>query len=120
MAQTEGEPMTQVQTLSPIEVQRQIRLVIESLEDGTHLYKTQLAELADAEAEYKRVMLTAYATSTSAVTSKKFEAEKAAIVEFRIWRIKEAAAKATAEYLRTLRAQLDGLRTLNTDLRGQT
>jgi hypothetical protein len=108
------------------DVERAILATIDAMENTTDNYEAVNQAAAEAEADYKGayarevVHLAAVATARMTAGERDSRAINATIDQFRTWKIKEASKAATKEHLSTLRAKLDGLRTIGANIRVQT
>lgn len=116
---------THTRPLSQVEVEIRIAQVIEAMETHTEEYDDLATAAAEAEADWKRAV--AVATIDIADTGMKMTVgEREARVEmisndaYRVHLLATARRNAKREYLTSLRAHLDALRTLNASIRGQT
>lgn len=105
----------------------QIIGVLEALEEATDTYADSLARASNAESKYR--LAHAEATIRLAdgalpgkmtVATREAHALLQARDEYSIWMIHQAAADSARQYLYTLRAKLDALRTLNANIRALT
>jgi len=111
--------------LSQVEIEDRIQDVIEEMERATEEYETMSKDAAEAEADYKN----RFARATLAViehSEKMTVGEREARVtimckdEHKTYLVTQATRNSRREYLTTIRAHLDALRTLNASVRNQT
>jgi len=115
---------THTRPLSQVEVETRIARVIDVMETATEEYEDLAVAAAESEADYKRAHATA--TIDIAETGIKYtvgerdaRAEMITNDALRTHLVATARRNARREYLQTLRAHLDALRTLNASIRGQ-
>jgi hypothetical protein len=107
--------------LSPDEIAREIEHVMSDMQDATFEYKTQAEEAARCEVRYKVAFAKARLSSDrNTVNGREDEATIATQNELLARRIAEELRASQREALLTLRARLEGLRTLSASLRTQT
>ena len=111
--------------LAQAEVEIRIQDVIEEMERATEAYDDIAREAAEREADYKRVAATAHLAviqhgEKMTVSERQARADLMCADEYKHHLIATAARNSKREYLLTLRAHLDALRTLNASIRGQT
>lgn len=107
------EPLTQ------IEVERMIAQDISKLEGITREYRDALREEAIAEANHKEAYSNAYLNADGAVETRKAIAEKETYELNKSKLLATARAKALYQYLFTIRGRIEGLRSLNSNIRAQ-
>jgi hypothetical protein len=111
--------------LSQVEVEIRIAEVIDAMETHTEEFDDLAEAAAEAEADYKRDAATALVDIAS-TGMKMTVGERDARVEllsndsYKAHLVATARRNAKREYLLSLRAHLDALRTLNASIRGQT
>lgn len=111
--------------LSQVEIEDQIQTVIEEMERATEEYETMGKDAAEAEADYKNRVAVATLAIIQHQAEKMTVGERDARVtvmckdEHKRHLVLTAARNSRREYLLTLRAHLDALRTLNASVRGQ-
>jgi len=111
--------------LTQVEVEERIAHVIDAMEIHTEEYDTLARDAAEAEADYRKQAATAMLAviqhgEKMTVGERAARADLYCADEHRTHLIATAARNSKREYLLTLRAHLDALRTLNASIRGQT
>jgi pyruvate kinase len=111
--------------LTQVEVEERIATVIEAMETHTEDYDDLARRAAEAEADYRRQSATALLaviqhSDKMTVGERGARADLMCAAEHKEYLIATAARNSKREYLLTLRAHLDALRTLNASIRGQT
>ncbi len=116
--------------MSQVEVETQIMETVARLESLTDDYREALDRAAEAESDWKAANSTAVVTlaesgvmdsgTKSTVDWRKAKAELISEPEGRHFRITDAHRAFLREALMTYRARLDALRTLASNIRGQT
>lgn len=111
--------------ITQVDVETQILRVINELEDETDRYAELEDRAGEAEADYKgdfaKALLQVAATGDKITAGEReARATKSSIDTFRAWKIEEGRRRASKEYLLTLRAKLDALRSLSANVRAQT
>lgn len=112
--------------LSQVEIEDRIQNVIEEMERATEEYESMSKDAAEAEADYKNRVAMATLAVIEHQADKMTVGEREARVtlmckdEHKTHLISAATRNSRREYLTTLRAHLDALRTLNASVRGQT
>ena len=108
-----------VGVLSTGQIESEILRLSEALETGTEEYAVRIEAEANAEVKWKQCEATAMLRSDQKSEAlRKAEAIQIHAEAHRDYRIAGARASAQAEVCRTLRAQLDSLRTLAANARG--
>jgi hypothetical protein len=106
------------------DVERRIMETIQAMEDATDALEVVSQEAAEAEADYKggfaRSILAIAAGARVTAQEREARATVSNLDALRTYRIKEASRNSTKEHLNTLRAKLDGLRTIASNIRGQS
>jgi hypothetical protein len=98
--------------MNPAQIELELERLSRRLMEETEAYAEAAERAAQAEADYKRAYFRAYLEAHGTVPEREARAHLAAEEEYAARRITEAVAQAKAELLRTIRAQLDALRTL--------
>jgi hypothetical protein len=111
--------------LTQVEVEERIAHVIEAMEIHTEEYETLAHNAAEAEADFRRQSATALLAviqhgEKMTVSERQARADLYCADDHKKHLIATAARNSKREYLLTLRAHLDALRTLNASIRGQT
>lgn len=120
-----ADSLRHTRPLSQVEVEERILAVIAEMETATEAYDDLAKVAAEAEADYKRDAATAL-IAFSATGMKMTVGERDARVDAQVAEaykhhlVTQARRNAKREYLQSLRAHLDALRTLNASIRGQT
>lgn len=114
MTTTIGKVLTQY------EVEEAGEKLRENLELATYKLADTAESLAKAEVAYKRQYAMMYARLRGPVEERKQSSLLGAIDEFEQWKLAEAVHSAQQELCRTLRAEIDWLRTLSANIRVQT
>jgi len=118
-----GELLTQA------DVERRMLTLVVALEDGVGELDGLALSAAAAEADYRLTRDTALvriAADSRAVGDKMTVGERDALAEtlaadeFRRWKLVDARVRSKREYLHSLRAALDTLRTVAANIRAQT
>jgi hypothetical protein len=91
-----------------------------NLETATYLLADTARTLALAEVAFKRAYAMAYARLTGPVEERKQSATLECITEFEAWKLADAVHGSQQELLRTMRAEMDWLRTISANIRAQT
>lgn len=110
--------------LTQVEVEESIARVIEEMESHTEEYETLSIQAAEADADYKRKSAHALLAviehgQKMTVAERMARADLMCNDEYRTHLITVASRNSKREYLTSLRAHLDALRTLNASIRGQ-
>lgn len=105
--------------LSQVEVETMIGNDIELLEKATNSYEAALEREARAVSKYKRDYASAFLNAGGAKYMKEATADLECDEQFTERAVAEAEVKALREHLWTIRTRLDGLRSLNTNIRAQ-
>ena len=110
--------------LAQAEVEERIQRVIEEMERHTEEYDDLSSRAANADADYKRQSARALLAviqhgEKMTVSERGARADLMCEEEYRAHLLATAARNSKREYLTTLRAHLDALRTLNASIRGQ-
>lgn len=105
----------------------QIIQTVEELEKATERFGEAIQRAAGAEARYRlahadaTIRMASSALNTKmTVATREAHALIQARAEYEVWMTFDAAADAARQYLYTLRARLDALRTLNANIRALT
>jgi hypothetical protein len=111
--------------LTQVEVEERIANVIEEMERHTEEYEDVAREAAETEADYRRQSATALLAviqhgERMTVGERSARADLMCHDLYKAHLVATAARNSKREYLATLRAHLDALRTLNASIRGQT
>ncbi|HSV39800.1 MAG TPA: hypothetical protein VLI04_13670 [Nocardioidaceae bacterium] len=111
--------------LTQVEVEERIDHVIEEMERHTEEFEDIARTAAEAEADYRRQSATAVLAviqhgEKMTVGERGARADLMCAAEYKHHLVTTAARNSKREYLQTLRAHLDALRTLNASIRGQT
>lgn len=106
------------QPLTQVEVEDEIVRLSELLEVETHELAAASQEHAAAEADYRAAFARAFVAAEGAMPMRQELARLACAHLYRERRITEAKQLGLQEAGRNLRAQLDALRSINTNLRG--
>lgn len=89
------------------------------LESATRDYRDSLHDEAMADANYKRAWSRVFLAASGARYIKEAAADDQCADEYEAKLVSAARCKALKEYLWTIRARLDALRSLNTNIRAQ-
>lgn len=116
--------------LSQVEVEVEIERIVADLEDATEEYAEACREEAEAETRYKRTFHRAFIVHSERSTMADGRKTTVGWVEAQagiaceeqqaVHRIANARMRALKEALTSKRAQLDALRTISANIRGQT
>jgi ribosomal protein L10 len=111
--------MTQV--LTPVDVERELLRLCKLLEAATYEFADMAKESAVADAEYKSANARARLQAKGlTVGEKEAEATIATEKEYMRRRVSESIADSQRELCRSLRSQLDAVRSIGANLRSQT
>ena len=120
-----GGTLRHTRPLTQVEIEERIDHVIEELEQHTEQYEDIARTAAEAEADYRAK--SAHATlaviqhgDKMTVGERSARTDLMCQAEYKEHLVTTAARNSKREYLQTLRAHLDALRTLNASIRGQT
>lgn len=108
-----------VESLSQVDVERMIANDIQLLEDATNAYQKSLKEEARTAAIYKRDYASAFMNANGAKYVKEATADLECDEQLTAKLVAEAECKAIKEHLWTIRARIDALRSLNSNIRSQ-
>lgn len=106
--------------LTQAEVEEAGEQLRENLENATYKLADTAVILAKAEVAFKKQYATLYARLRGPVEERKQSSLLASVDEFEGWKLAEAVHYSQQELLRTLRAEIDWLRTLAANIRAQT
>jgi hypothetical protein len=105
--------------ISQVEIEQKIMLDIEAMEEATEEFDKLSEEAARAEVEYKVARARAYLRQRGSIKDREYAADEITREEMESYKISEGRLKAQREVLNTIRARLDALRSLNSNLRSQ-
>jgi len=105
--------------LSQVEVETMIGNDIELLEKATNAYEAALEREAHTVARYKRDYASAFLNAAGAKYIKEATADLECDTQLTERLVVEAEVKALREHLWTIRTRLEGLRSLNANIRVQ-
>ena len=110
-----------MEMLTQAEVEGQIQYLLDRLEEGTRDLARMAVDQARSEVEYKRNFAVAYTgIREGAQELRKQQATLVSIDLFERHRLDSAVHSTQQELLRTLRSELDALRTIAANIRGVT
>lgn len=120
-----SDTVRRTRPLSQVEVELDIAAVVEDMEKHTEEYDDIAREAAEAEADYKRdaahaLLAVIEHSGKMTVGERQARADLMVAGAYKRHLVTTAARNSKREYLQTLRAHLDALRTLNASIRGQT
>jgi hypothetical protein len=111
--------------LTQVEVEERIATVLEAMELHTEEYEDLARNAAEAEADFRKQSATALLAviqhgDKMTVAERQARADLYCADDHKAHLIATAARNSKREYLLSIRAHLDALRTLNASIRGQT
>lgn len=98
----------------------ELERLVGRLESATRRFGDLLQAAAEAEVSHKRSHAKALLAARGTVSERESQAVLVTADLFRERRIAEALAESQREYVRSLRWQIDGLRSLSASVRAQT
>ena len=111
--------MMDEELLTQADVERMITHDIKLLEGITREYRDALKEEAIAEADHKEAYSNAYLNAEGPVETRKAIADKETYDQNKTKLVATARTKALYQYLFTIRGRIEGLRSLNSNIRAQ-
>lgn len=108
------------QPLSAAQVEGEIRRLCDRMEIFTEQLAREAEEAGRSEAAHKAAYASAFLKAEGSVSQREQEATLQTAAVFRARKIAEAHYYSTREALGTVRAQVDALRTIAANIRGQT
>ncbi len=111
--------MTDTHITTPVEVERNIVRLCEILDLAISEIKKRAIAAAEAEAEYRKVHAQAILQSEGTIPEREAQAALATSDLYRDRKIAEALLASAQSASRLYQSQLDGFRSLNTNVRAQ-
>jgi hypothetical protein len=104
--------------LTAVDVESEIIRLSEKLEAETHALAVVAEEEARAEVAFKREFARRFLEASGPMEERRQKATLLAEPQLTSYRIRDAVHSSKQELLRTLRAQMDALRTIAANIRG--
>ncbi len=111
--------MQRTRPISQVEIETKIIEDVEAMESATEEFEKVSEEAARAEVQYKVARARAYLRQRGSIKDREYAADELTSEEAYAYKLAEGRLKAQREVLNTIRARLDALRSLNTNVRSQ-